>query len=226
MAASENKISRVTRSRQEAQANYDRISGWYDLIEGVWEKALREEALGRLGVTEGETALEIGFGPGHDLVSMARSVGASGRVYGIDLSRGMLAVTITKVHEAGLLGRVNLECGDATHLPYEADFFDALFMSFTLELFDTPEIPVVLGECRRVLRKGGRMGVVSLSRSGGENLMVRLYEWGHERFPKLLDCRPIFVQQALERAGFEISEAHRRPLFGLPVEIVISRKPG
>jgi demethylmenaquinone methyltransferase/2-methoxy-6-polyprenyl-1,4-benzoquinol methylase len=225
MAASEKEISRVTRSRQEARANYDRISGWYDLIEGVWEQALREEALGRLGVREGETALEIGFGPGHDLISMARSVGASGRVYGIDLSRGMLAVAITRVHKAGLLDRVDLECGDATNLPYKGDFFDAIFLSFTLELFDTPEIPVVLGECRRVLRKGGRMGVVSLSRSGGENLMARLYEWGHARFPQLLDCRPIFVQQALEQASFEISEAHRKLLFGLPVEIVIARKP-
>lgn len=225
MATSENEISRVTRSRQEARANYDRISGWYDLIEGVWEKALRQEALDRLGVTEGEIALEIGFGPGHDLVSMARCVGTSGKVYGIDLSRGMLAMAITKVHAAGLLDRVNLECGDATHLPYEADFFDAIFMSFTLELFDTPEIPVVLDECRRVLRKGGRIGMVSLSKSGGENMMVRLYEWGHQKYPQLLDCRPIFVQRALEEAGFEVLEAFRKPVFGLPVEIVIARKP-
>jgi ubiquinone/menaquinone biosynthesis C-methylase UbiE len=224
MATSENEISRVKRSKQEAQANYDRISGWYDLIEGGWEKALRQEALERLGVKEGETALEIGFGPGHDLVSMAQSVGTSGKVYGIDLSRGMLAVAITKVHEAGLLDRVNLECGDATRLPYEADFFDAIFISFTLELFDTPEIPVVLGECRRVLRTGGRIGVVSLSKSGGENIMVRLYEWGHQKYPQLLDCRPIFVQRALEAADFEVLEAHRKPLFGLPVEIVIARK--
>lgn len=224
MVTMENQISRVTRSKQEAQANYDRISGWYDLIEGVWEKPLRQEALERLGVKEGETALEIGFGPGHDLVSMARFVGTSGKVYGIDLSRGMLAVAITKVHEAGLLDRVNLECGDANHLPYEQDFFDAIFMSFTLELFDTPEIPVVLSECRRVLRKGGRIGVVSLSKSGGENMMVRLYEWGHQKYPQLLDCRPIFVQRAVEEAGFMILETQRKPLFGLPVEIVIARK--
>ncbi|HEX7401676.1 MAG TPA: hypothetical protein VF369_05805 [candidate division Zixibacteria bacterium] len=38
MKISQTEISRVTRSRAEAQATYNRISGWYDLLEGVWEK--------------------------------------------------------------------------------------------------------------------------------------------------------------------------------------------
>ena len=58
-------ISRVTRSRREAQATYDRLSGWYDWLEGVWETKARNLALARLGVKPGETVLEIGIGPGH-----------------------------------------------------------------------------------------------------------------------------------------------------------------
>lgn len=221
MRPEESEISRVSRTRQEAQETYDKISRWYDYLEGFWEKRLREQALAKLKVEEGEVVLEIGFGPGHDLVSMAKSVGVEGKVYGIDLSLEMVAIAKERMSAAGLADRVLLEQGDAVRLPYPDEFFDAIFMSFTLELFDTPEIPKVLAECRRVLGAAGRMGVVALSKTQGANLMVRLYEWGHEQFPRFLDCRPIFVRQALEAAKFEIQECVQESLFGLPVEIAV-----
>ncbi len=54
--------------------------------------------------------------------------------------------------------------------------------------------------------------------------MAALYEWGHRRFPRLLDCRPIFVQRALEAARFSTQAAQTASLWGLPVEIVLGRK--
>ena len=217
-------ISRVTRSKQEAQATYDRISKWYDLLEGVWETKLRLIGLQKLGAEEGEITLEIGFGTGHGISALAQSVGESGKVYGLDISHKMFEITQSRIEKRGLSKIVTLMCTDALQLPFEADFFDAIFMSFTLELFDTPEIPKVLYECKRALRNEGRICIVSLSKEGGPNLMRDLYELGHKKFPKLLDCRPIFVRKALEDAGFKISDAALMSLWGLPVEIVVARK--
>lgn len=217
-------ISRVTRSKAEAQATYDRISGWYDLLEGIWEKKSRDVGLQKLGVQEGEIVLEIGFGTGHGILALAQAVGESGRVYGIDLSPRMLNITQARVSKMKLSERVKLTRGDAAHLPFDAEFSDAIFMSFTLELFDTPEIPEVLSECRRVLRNSGRICAVSLSKTGGSSRMIKLYEWGHRKFPTFLDCRPIYVKNALEDAGFQILDATRLSLLGLPVEIVLAGK--
>ena len=54
--------------------------------------------------------------------------------------------------------------------------------------------------------------------------MRNFYEWGHRRFPNLLDCRPIYVVKALQNTGFRILNANRTSLFGLPVENVLAGK--
>lgn len=224
MSESERLISRVTRSKAEAQGTYDRISKWYDLLEGIWEKKARYAGLQKLEAKKGESVLEVGFGTGHSIQVLAHSVGKSGRVYGIDLSSRMLHIAQHRVSKARLSETVSLMHGDAEYLPFKAECFDALFLSFTLELFDTPEIPKVISECRRVLRSSGRICIVSLSKMGRSTWMRILYEWGHRSFPKLLDCRPIYVKNVLEDAGFQILDETLMFLVGLPVEIVLACK--
>ena len=218
------RVQPVNRPRAEAQATYDRLSRWYDLLAGGSEKRLIDAALHNLAARDGEQVLEIGCGTGHALVALAQAAGDSGRVYGLDISPGMLRVAQQRVDRQGLSGRVELRQGDAARLPFDDGSLDAVFASFTLELFDTPDIPVVLGECRRVLRDGGRLCVVAMSRLGKPGLMLRLYEWAHDRVPRYVDCRPIYAQAAVQEAGFQSVDATVRSMWGLPVEILLAQK--
>jgi demethylmenaquinone methyltransferase/2-methoxy-6-polyprenyl-1,4-benzoquinol methylase len=197
------------------------MSHWYDLLTGPFEKKLRQAALELLQVKQGQSVLEIGCGTGEALKHFARQTGEKGKVYGLDLSPRMLSVARKKLEREGLLSRVALECGDALHLPFSPDSFDVVFLSFTLELFDNHEVPLVLEQVRRVLKSGGRLGVVALSKVR-EKRMVKLYEWVHKKFPKWLDCRPIFVREALLMAGFVEILSKTETLMGLPVEIVVA----
>jgi ubiquinone/menaquinone biosynthesis C-methylase UbiE len=224
-AVHSSQISRVTRSKEQARDAYNRISGLYDLLAGSSERKFIDAGLEMLDVKEGEAVLDIGFGTGYATLALARSVGDSGRVYGIDISEAMAERTRARLRKAGLEQRVRLRRGDAASLPFQSDLCDAIFISFTLELFDTPEIPVVLRECQRVLHRDGRMCVVAMSKRGKENLMVRLYEWAHRKIPTYMDCRPIFVQQSLEDSGFHLVDVSETSMWGLPVDIVLVKPP-
>ncbi len=226
MPGRERDVSRVTRSKAEALATYDRVSPWYTVLEGVWERGFRRAGVEALDARQGERVLEIGFGPGDELPGVAHAVGPSGRLCGLDLSRKMIDVARSRLERSGLRRDVGLVRGDGARLPFRTAVFDAIFMSFTLELFDTPEIPVVLGESKRVLREGGRICVVSMTKSGEASWLRTVYEWGHRTFPRFLDCRPIYVRASLEEAGFRIRSSRERSPGGLPVELVLAFKAG
>ena len=147
-------VLRVFQSKSETAAFYNKIAKVYDLLAEHSEQPVRDTGLRKLAVREGETILEIGFGTGHCLVAIAKAVGASGKACGIDISEEMLKHTRVLAEQEHVAERLLLHCGDATHLPFADASMDGVFMSFTLELFDTPEIPNVLAECRRVLLRG------------------------------------------------------------------------
>jgi len=214
----------VHRSKEAAKQFYDRISKFYDYVAGAFERKYATMALERLSIQNGETVLEIGFGTGHCLQRIARSAGHKGKACGIDISSGMLEVTKRRLEKAQLADRVDLCRGDAAKLPYPENTFDAVFMSFTLELFDTPEIPEVLEEVKRVLNPTGRLGVISMSRGYGEPVLLRLYQWAHKKWPRYVDCRPIYVEGALKTAGFKIQSKQMVRLMGLPGEVIIATK--
>jgi demethylmenaquinone methyltransferase/2-methoxy-6-polyprenyl-1,4-benzoquinol methylase len=214
---------RVFETKEQTRAFYNKISHVYDLLSERSEAPMRKAGLDLLKPNAGESILEIGFGTGHTLVSLAKAVGPKGRVLGLDLSDKMTEIAKENLAQAGLLERARIRRGDAAQLPYPAGSVDGVFMSFTLELFDTPEIPKVLDECKRVLRRGGRIVVVGMSKDGPKDPLVNVFEWTHKHFPKFLDCRPIYVRRAMEKAGLSVRKALTRHMW-IPVEIILGVK--
>ena len=206
---------------------YDRISRVYDLLAEADEHKARETGERLLKLISGERVLEIGFGTGNSLINMAESVGPAGKVYGIDVSQGMLEVARAKIAEKGLSDRVELMRGDARELPYGDETFSASFAGFTLELFYPEDIPVVLGQVYRVLQEGGRLGVVSMAKvepDQHKSLVEKTYIWMHRHFPHIVDCRPIEPEQLLHDAGFTIRNEVNMEIWTMPVKCVVGTK--
>ncbi len=217
-------VLRIFQSKGETKAYYNKIAKVYDLLAERSEQPMREKGLQKLAPRPGEHILEVGFGTGHSLVELARAVGPTGKIFGVDISEEMVTLTSELLQREGLSDRVELICGDAETLPYDDNSLDGVFTSFTFELFDTPEIPQVLAEWKRVLKPRGRLVVVALSKEGKQGITMKAYEWTHKHFPNLMDCRPVFVRRAIEAAGFEIRQVDLEHMW-VVVEIVLAVKP-
>ena len=208
-------------------AFYDRISRTYDRIADAGEHAARETGESLLAAQPGETILEIGYGTGHSIVALAKAVAPGGRIFGIDVSSGMKHVAQARADHSDLQAMVDLALGDARRLPYADASIDAAFMSFTLELFELEEIPLVLSEVHRVLRSGGRCANVSMAsvpEGGHESLMEQTYIWMHRHFPHIVDCRPIDAERLLSDSGFCTLEKKAMAIWTMPVLAIVVRK--
>lgn len=204
---------------------YDRISHAYDLIADGGEHKARERGLDLLNIQPGQSVLEIGYGTGHSLVQIAKAVGPAGHVTGVDISTGMRDVAQKRLSDAGVDTPVELCVAAVPPLPLEDSRFDAVTMSFTLELFPLEVIPQVLAECRRVLKPGGRLGVVSMASvetGNDESLLERTYVWMHQHFPHIVDCQPIAAEELVRQAGFQLLQQERFSLFTMPVAIIVA----
>jgi ubiquinone/menaquinone biosynthesis C-methylase UbiE len=168
-------ILRVLPSKAKLRAVYDRLSHVYGLLADRSEQPIRQAVLECLNPSQGMRVLEIGPGTGHGVTALAQGVSRGVYVGGLDLSERTVGQTREQVRAMGCQG-VGLVQGDGARILLRDGIFDAVLLCFTLELFDTPEIPLVLGECQRVVKTGGRLVVAALSKTRGESVPVQLYE--------------------------------------------------
>lgn len=195
---------------------YDRISPIYDWMT-VSERQYSRQALALLDVQPDETLLEIGCGTGQALKQQAPQMGSEGRLIGLDLSAGMLRQAQGNLNDTA----VSLLRGSGLKLPLAANCCDAIFLSFTLELFDLEEQHQLLAEIRRVLGENGRLALVTLS-THEQTTPSSIYWSLHEAFPGVVDCRPVAVPPLLAAAGFSITQQDNRLMFGLPLSILLA----
>ncbi|HUU78918.1 MAG TPA: class I SAM-dependent methyltransferase [candidate division Zixibacteria bacterium] len=209
-------------TKKETKNNYNKMSKWYDLFAG-FERKYREIGLKLLNPEPSNNILEIGFGTGRSIAKLVETTAPNGQIFGIDLSDGMCKKTNSIVKKKRIADRIFITCADAIEMPFRDDVFDQIFISFTIELFDLIEIPLVLANCKRVLKNHGQICIVTLSRRK-VNLMVKLYERAHNRFPKIIDCRPILIEKLLQGNNFQIKKIVEKKMWGLPVDIILAEK--
>jgi demethylmenaquinone methyltransferase / 2-methoxy-6-polyprenyl-1,4-benzoquinol methylase len=131
---------------------YDRVTDWMSLGMG---RGYRRRALERTGLRSGMRLLDVATGTGQMAAAALGIVGRTGRVVGLDPSPGMVRemrrrITVPIVQSLG------------QELPFRDAQFDVVSMGYALR--HLPDLGLAFEEYRRVLKPGGRVLILEISR--------------------------------------------------------------
>ena len=105
-------------------------------------------------IRDGHIVGELGCGPGHTAVEIARWVGAAGRVHALDINVDFIAQAKINARAAGLEDRITVQsCDGCETLPLQDSSLDRITTRNTLIYVDDPS--ETLKEFKRVLKPGG-----------------------------------------------------------------------
>ncbi|MFC0335486.1 demethylmenaquinone methyltransferase [Paenibacillus sepulcri] len=146
-------------------AVFESIAPKYDLMNDLLSfrrhKAWRSFTMRKMNVKPGATAVDLCCGTCDWTIALARASG-TGKMFGLDFSRNMLDVGQQKVDRESLDNQISLVQGNAMELPFEDNRFDYATIGFGLR--NVPDLVQVLKEMQRVVKPGGQVVCLELSK--------------------------------------------------------------
>ncbi len=159
-------------TRETDAATHGHLIRWapsYDLVVTLLTfgraGAMRQRTVDLANLTRGETVLEVGCGTGAVARQARASVGAGGRVIGIDPSAKMIAAARRKAARAHL--DIDFRVAGIEALPFPDASVDVVLSSLMMHHLPGDLKRVGLGEVRRVLKPGGRLVIVDFGKRRG-----------------------------------------------------------
>ncbi|MEB3359943.1 MAG: bifunctional demethylmenaquinone methyltransferase/2-methoxy-6-polyprenyl-1,4-benzoquinol methylase UbiE [Synechococcales bacterium] len=138
---------------------YDELNGWLSLgLHRVW----KQMAVSWSRPYPGATVLDVCCGSGDLARLLARQVGATGQVFGLDFAEAQLAIARQLSTHRGNVAPITWVEGDALDLPFADHQFDAATMGYGLR--NVVDIPQSLGELHRVLKPGATVAILDFHR--------------------------------------------------------------
>ena len=162
-------------SKKKVENMFDSIANDYDSLNHVLslsiDKIWRRRALKKIvDAGENPSVLDVACGTGDFSIAIAKALGG-GRVIGVDISKGMLEVMHQKVLKNNLESIIVEGIGDGEDLRFGTASFDRVVNAFGIRNFE--DRYKGLREALRVLKPGGRLVILELSRP--ENKIMRWF---------------------------------------------------
>jgi len=134
------------------------VDAEYLQVAATLTEHVKRRSYALMGIRPGDRVLDVGCGPGIDTLALARLVGDSGQVVGVDCDRAMIAQADRAALDANAGRCVKHVHSDACALPFESGEFDSCRSERLFEHLCHPE--QALSEMVRVTKSGGSVVVV------------------------------------------------------------------
>lgn len=150
--------------KEQVAEMFDNISHRYDFLNhflslGI-DRSWRKKAIKILQKDKPKVVLDVATGTG-DFALEALKLNPE-KIFGIDISEGMLAKGNEKVKRKGLEKVIELKYGDSESIPFEDSSFDAITVAFGVRNFEN--LNSGLSEMKRVLKKEGKLVILEFSK--------------------------------------------------------------
>jgi ubiquinone/menaquinone biosynthesis C-methylase UbiE len=123
-------------------------------------QAMKLRAYDHLRVTTGSRVLDVGCGPGVDTIPLAKRVGPSGFVIGVDPDHSMVSAAASFALAEGVAANTRHQVGVGMALPLPDGEVDGCLCDRVLQHVSWPACRSVVAEAVRVLRRGGRLVLI------------------------------------------------------------------
>jgi arsenite methyltransferase len=154
-------------------------SGWFGTfvmsrLLNISDRQIIDRTLTLLDARAEHNILEIGFGGGSALSRLAKEA-SSGVITGVDVSPDLIRHAERRFRQEIQTGRLRVQLGDVTHLPFASDSFDRVFTINTIYFW--PNALQGLGEIYRVLKQDGLAAISVRSKEKMEKHAVAKYDF-------------------------------------------------
>ena len=168
----------MTTPASEIRDLFDRIAPVYDELNNglslgqhrVWKRM----AVKWSEPDAGDIGLDLCCGSGDLAQLLARQVGATGQVYGVDFSSALLAIADQRIKNQYPPLPIRWVEANALDLPFADNYFDAATMGYGLR--NVTDIPRCLSELYRVLKPGAKAAILDFHRPK-QPLMRAFQQW-------------------------------------------------
>ena len=154
----------------DVAAAYDKAARSYNLMNRLYfmgrDRRYRSMLVDRLDLKPEHVVLNLCCGTGLDFPFLLEQTKTTGKLVGADISSKMLRQARRKDPNKD----VELVRSDAAHLPFPDRTFNAVLVSFCLKV--TPEYKKAVEEAVRLLKYGGRIGVLANHKPSGPLQLV------------------------------------------------------